>query len=635
MNRAGHDIRHINIKLMREDLPRASLVLAELEAFAPDERPLLESELPEIPGLAFRSRIRRAWGHLDRLISLLGELPEEDPDTPELVLRREQLIEIDKWLADAWQQCAPQDENLHRIEAEFHELHQLEKSLEDFAGLDVDLSRLQSEHEYLDIRIGTVPVENMPRLTDVLPLSNHLILNVAGDGDTRRILIAGRREDASILDSVLHAAAFQPINIPENFNDCPSAVCADLVVRRQELDQEYKQLRGELANWLSSNRRQMLRARQMLEAAEPYVSVRGAARTRGVLAVLRGWVSASHLTEVEARLHESLRLPFVLESRRPRPDEWHLVPVPVQEHGLLRPFSMLVEQYGVPRFGEFDPTILFAVTFICMFGMMFGDIGHGALILLTGLVLHRKLRAFTTLFVLAGTSSMLFGWLYGSIFGVEHWIQPLWIAPMSDPIYMLTVAFFWGVAFLILGSVIAISNRLFLGDQIGALFATGGVFSLILYLSLLGGLISLVQGGGFPLLATIMISITMVLLLGYKWQTSDAPYGERIFTTLIEAFELINGYITSSLSFLRVAAFSLNHVALSLGVFTLANNMDTIGHWITIVLGNLFILVLEGLIVAIQTLRLEYYEGFSRYYYGDGTVFRPLRVGHSRTSLNH
>ena len=635
MNRAGHDIRHINIKLMREDLPRASLVLAELEAFAPDERPLLESELPEIPGLAFRSRIRRAWGHLDRLISLLGELPEEDPDTPELVLRREQLIEIDKWLADAWQQCAPQDENLHRIEAEFHELHQLEKSLEDFAGLDVDLSRLQSEHEYLDIRIGTVPVENMPRLTDVLPLSNHLILNVAGDGDTRRILIAGRREDASILDSVLHAAAFQPINIPENFNDCPSAVCADLLVRRQELDQEYKQLRGELANWLSSNRRQMLRARQMLEAAEPYVSVRGAARTRGVLAVLRGWVSASHLTEVEARLHESLRLPFVLESRRPRPDEWHLVPVPVQEHGLLRPFSMLVEQYGVPRFGEFDPTILFAVTFICMFGMMFGDIGHGALILLTGLVLHRKLRAFTTLFVLAGTSSMLFGWLYGSIFGVEHWIQPLWIAPMSDPIYMLTVAFFWGVAFLILGSVIAISNRLFLGDQIGALFATGGVFSLILYLSLLGGLISLVQGGGFPLLATIMISITMVLLLGYKWQTSDAPYGERIFTTLIEAFELINGYITSSLSFLRVAAFSLNHVALSLGVFTLANNMDTIGHWITIVLGNLFILVLEGLIVAIQTLRLEYYEGFSRYYYGDGTVFRPLRVGHSRTSLNH
>ena len=76
MNRAGYDMRHITIKLMREDLPRASLVLAELEAFAPDERPLLESELPEIPGAVFRSRISRAWGHLNRLIALLGEPPK-------------------------------------------------------------------------------------------------------------------------------------------------------------------------------------------------------------------------------------------------------------------------------------------------------------------------------------------------------------------------------------------------------------------------------------------------------------------------------------------------------------------------------------------------------------------------------
>ena len=106
-----------------------------------------------------------------------------------------------------------------------------------------------------------------------------------------------------------------------------------------------------------------------------------------------------------------------------------------------------------------------------------------------------------------------------------------------------------------------------------------------------------------------------------------------MFTTLIETFEIVNGYISSSLSFLRVAAFSLNHVALLLAVFTLANSMDTIGHWITLVLGNLFVIVLEGIIVAIQTLRLEYYEGFSRYFYGDGTPFRPLRAGRSQTTL--
>jgi V/A-type H+-transporting ATPase subunit I len=197
---------------------------------------------------------------------------------------------------------------------------------------------------------------------------------------------------------------------------------------------------------------------------------------------------------------------------------------------------------------------------------------------------------------------------------------------------MLTVALAWGVAFLMLGSAIAITNRLQSGDQAGALFGPGGLFSLILYLALLGGLVNLAQGDGFPLVAKILLLVTLLLLIAYQWRSSNAPYGERIFTTLIETFEIVNNYVASSLSFLRVAAFSLNHVALSLAVFTLANSMDTIGHWITLVLGNLFVIVLEGLIVAIQTLRLEYYEGFSRYFYGDGTPFRPLRVGRSQAS---
>ena len=631
MIRAGYDIRHVTIELMREDLPRASLVLAELESFAPDERPLLESELPEIPGSTFRTRIRRAWGHLDRLIALLGELPREDPETPMLVLRREQLVEIDQWLAAAWQQCSPCEERLHQIEDESRELHHLEKSLEDFADLDVDLGRLQGEHEHVDMRIGSVPADNLARLRDILVLSNHVVVDISAEGDTARILVAGRREDAAVLDSVLHAAAFQPLVIPESFDDNPGALRTDMQARRGKLESDTVELRGQLANWLSSNRRELLRARQMLEAAEPYVSVRGAARSRGPLAALQGWVPAGRLATLEKKLGDSLSLPFVLESRAPRADERYLVPVPARNGGLLRPFATLVQQYGVPRFGEFDPTMLFAVTFVAMFGMMFGDVGHGAVILLLGLILRRRLGAFTYLFGLAGASSMVFGVLYGSVFGVEHWIQPLWIAPMSDPIYMLTVALIWGVAFLTLGSVIAISNRLLSGDPASALFGPGGLISLVLYLALLGGLVNMAQGGGFPLVATILVLLTLTVLVVSHWRGAEGSIGERIFTTLIETFEIVNSYVASSLSFLRVAAFSLNHVALSLAVFTLADSMGTIGHWITLLLGNVFIIVLEGTIVTIQTLRLEYYEGFSRYFYGDGTPFRPLRVGRSLT----
>ena len=630
--RAGADMRHVTLTLMREDLPRAGQVLAELEAFAPDERPLLEAQLPEIPGDAFRARIRRAWGHLDRLTAILGQRPEEPPGQPMPLLSRERLVEIDRWLAAAWQHCSPCEDGLHRLEDEFRELHHLEQSLNDFADLDVDLSRLQAGQGLLDIRIGSIPTDNLARLREVLALSNHLILDAsaASDNGTLRIVIAGSRDNADVLDSVLLAAAYQPLAIPETFDDNPDALRAELADRRADLERQREHWQQRMATWLAENAGQLQLARRLLEAAEPYAHLHGAARTRGPLAALQGWIPGSQLGRVEALLQQKLSQPFLLESRHPRADERHLVPVPVKEHGILKPFSTLVQQYGVPRFGEFDPTLLFAVTFAGMFGMMFGDIGHGAVILITGILLRRRLHSFTYLFVLAGASAMLFGWMYGSIFGVEHWIQPLWIAPMSDPIYMLTVALGWGVAFLTLGSAIAISNRLLSGDHAGAFFASGGVLPLILYFALLGGLINLVQGNGFPMVATAVSVTTLILLIAYQWLSSDAPYGERIMITVIETYEIINGYATSSLSFLRVAAFSLNHVALSLAVFTLADTMGDVGHWVVIILGNLFVIVLEGFIVAIQTLRLEYYEGFSRYFYGDGKPFRPLRVGRTQ-----
>ena len=631
MIRAGYDMRHVTLTLMREDLPSAGLVLADMESFAPDERPLLETELPEVPGAAFRNRIRRAWGHFDRLVALLGDLPRDDANFPPLVPRREKLIEIDLWLSDAWKQCAPCEEKLHQIENRTQELNELETSLEQFADLDVDLGQLRHMHRHVDMRIGTIPSDNLGRLRDVLSLSHHVIVNLSRHNETLRMLVAGRQDDAEILDSVLHAAAFQPLSIPESFDDNPDALRRELAERRERLNTESLELQAQLENWGSTNRPQLLRARQLLEAAEPYVNLRGAVRTRGPLAALQGWMPARRLAQLEDRLQAELRQPFVLDSRPPRRNERHLVPVPAQNQGLLKPFSMLVQQYGVPRFGEFDPTLLFAVTYVGMFGMMFGDVGHGAVIMLLGFVLRQKLGAFTRFFALAGASSIVFGFLYGSVFGVEHWIRPLWIAPMSDPIYMLTVALIWGVLFLTLGSIIAISNRFLSGDQTAALFGPGGVVSLVLYLALLGGLVSLAQGQGFPLAATILSLLALAVLVVAQWRGSEGSIGERIFTTIIETFEIVNNYVASSLSFLRVAAFSLNHVALSLAVFTLADGMGLVGHWITLILGNIFIIVLEGVIVTIQTLRLEYYEGFSRYFYGDGTPFRPLRVGRSTT----
>ncbi|MEJ2426003.1 MAG: V-type ATPase 116kDa subunit family protein, partial [Candidatus Thiodiazotropha sp.] len=228
------------------------------------------------------------------------------------------------------------------------------------------------------------------------------------------------------------------------------------------------------------------RLARTLHLATPYMVLGEAARQSGELSRLQGWVPARDLPRVSAALKEKLPDPFVLESRDPLPGERSLVPSVMRHNRLLKPFSQLVMQYGVPRYGEVNPTHLFALTYILMFGMMFGDVGHGAVILGVALGMRRKLGGFTPFGVAAGISSMIFGVLYGSIFGFEHLFHPLWIAPLSDPLFMLGVALLWGIGFIILASLLNILNHLVQGDRLGALFGDNGLLSLLLYSGLLG-----------------------------------------------------------------------------------------------------------------------------------------------------
>jgi V/A-type H+-transporting ATPase subunit I len=315
-----------------------------------------------------------------------------------------------------------------------------------------------------------------------------------------------------------------------------------------------------------------------------------------------------------------------MESRNPQREERLLVPsVPVRSR-LLAPFDMLVKQYGIPQYGEIDPTPLFAVTFLLMFGMMFGDVGHGSVIAVAAWMAREKLPRFYLFGIFAGISSMAFGLLFGSVFGYEHILPALWMSPLHNPILMLKVALGWGVGFIIVACLLGIYNRIAIGDVVGATFEHHGAINLLFYLGFLVGGYQLAQTGSFGSLPALVVILSLFALAVFQWRHLTAPTGEKLLIVAIETLDTIIVYLSNTLSFLRVSAFSLNHVALSLAVFTLAGMMGTMGHWITVVLGNVFILVLEGGIVMIQVMRLEYYEGFSRYFSGDGHEFTPLRL---------
>ncbi len=619
-------MQHVTVHVVREDAPMAALVLADCGVFNPESAHALGKILPELPGSQYRELYVSARAYLEKLLACGPEPAEIPPPPARRQVSREELAQLEDSLKHLWVECSQRQEAQRRMEEERGRVRQLLDTLDQFAELDIDLAILQQTGKrFLDIQVGTLPATNLPRLREAASLAGYIISSFSESQGMAHAIAAGPMGREGEIRAVLQAAGWQEVKVPEEFRDRPEIVREKLLARLRQTEDDVASHCAASEQMLTGARPSLLAAAQTLALAEPYVELVGEAlRGRGGLSLISGWVPRDKVASLEQALREQIGERFHLTLRDPSSAERSRVPSVVEYYSWLRPFATLVRNYGVPRYGEIDPTVLFAGSFVLMFGMMFGDIGQGAVIALAGLAFWRKLRGFGPFVMSIGVSSMVFGWLYGSIFGIEHLVHPLWMSPMHDPVRMLTLALYWGIGFILFATALTVINRINEGDILGALFDGKGLAGLLFYAGAIYSLYHSFQGH-FGALELAALIIPMAAILAYKWHENRGPFGERVLVVLIEGFETVMGYFANTLSFLRVAAFSLNHVALFLAVFTIANMMGTAGHWITVTIGNIFVLVLEGAIVAIQVLRLEYYEGFSRFFSGDGREFRPLR----------
>lgn len=623
-------MQRVTIQLLSEDAPRAALVLAQAGLFAPEPLAAHAGELPELPGERQREAYRSARSRLEKVLAHCG-LREADVPPPRL--RDVPLAELEQWnawLGEVWAECSRAQEALRAIEEERKHVEQLLRTLDNFAALDIDLGLLAGAMRFLDVHVGTVPSGNVARLREALALAGYVLTPFLAAGEVQHVVVAGPSGREDEVRAVLQAAGWRPTSIPPELRDRPDKVRRELEERLARAREEHAARRRAMEETARGFRGRLIQAAQALALAAPHAELGEALRGRGGLAAIGGWVARRDVPRLRAALDAKFARPYVLSARDPLPGERAQVPSAMRHPWFARPFALLVRNYGVPRYGEIDPTLLFAASFVVMFGMMFGDVGQGAVIALAGLAFARKLRVFSAFFLAAGVSSMVFGLLYGSVFGYEELIHAAWMSPMSDPMRMLTLALYWGIGFILVATALTVYNRLREGHYGEALFDGRGLAGMAFYLGVIYAAYRGFAQGAFGAIEVAAAALPLLVILGYKWHEYAAPFGERLLVVLIEGFETVLGYFANTLSFLRVAAFSLNHVALAIAVFTLAGMMGTAGHWVTVVLGNLFILVLEGAIVAIQVLRLEYYEGFSRFYRGDGREFRPLTLAWGR-----
>lgn len=293
---------------------------------------------------------------------------------------------------------------------------------------------------------------------------------------------------------------------------------------------------------------------------------------------------------------EGLRAPRLLENPR-----W------------ARAFELYARAFGVPGEAEADPTPIVAFVVPLMFGYMFGDVGQGAVILLLGLWLSGR-QPLARMLVPAGLSSMLFGFLYGSVFCLEHLIPPLWLHPLAHPVEILSVPLLFGAALLLLGLGLSALAAHWQGRAAAWLAHHGG--SLWIYLAVLSSFIDLRLGQGLAVLG-LLNTVLGARSEGGRWSAVPAALGEL----LESSFQLL----VNTLSFARVGAFALAHAGLASAVLALA---EAAGHplamVLVLILGNLLILSIEAMVVSIQATRLVLFEFFARFLTGSGRVFVPL-----------
>ncbi len=360
----------------------------------------------------------------------------------------------------------------------------------------------------------------------------------------------------------------------------------------------------------------------------------GAVRRRDVAAVA-GWCPAERLPMLTARLGVSGAAAVPL----PNPPGVDPPTLLTSRPGLTSSFSALVRTYGTVPYHDIDPTVWAGLAYVVMFGMMFGDVGHGLLLLAAaGMIRLGWIRRFPSLrpmwaFVgAAGIAATVFGALYGECFGPTGLVPVLWLAPLDDPLRLLLVALALGAVLLGVAYTVGAINRWREGGFRLAIYAPSGIAGATVFTGagavLAGYMIGprVLVAGGVLLCATGLL----LALIGLYAESGGGAAGS--LQAAIGGLDLVVRLGSNLVSFARLAAFGMTHAALGWVVWRGTTALwahswiGAVGAVALFALGNAVAFALEALVAGVQALRLEFYELFSRVFIGEGRPFRPWTV---------
>ena len=528
-----------------------------------------------------------------------------------------------------------------------------------YRGLEIPLDGLD-DFSFLHFVTGSLPVEALEELQNRVGENVALLPLPQQNGRQPLIAVTTSRGELA-LERILQQAGFQRERLPAVKGATAEALFDETDRERQQVTKQLKRVDAELQTWAAETARPLAQIEQVAQVERQMLDAEQQVGRTEAGVLLQGWVPATNREAVEQRLRAVTAGRCVIEATGSEGLPEEQIPVLLHHGRLLRPFEMLVAAFGLPLYHELEPTLFVAISYVLMFGMMFGDVGHGVVLALGGLAAllagrTAKVRDLGPLLLLGGLSSIIFGAFYGSCFGLTAFKKyALWRDPLEgDLMSLMRGAVAVGIVMISLGLILNIINRFRRGDLIGGILDKFGVVGLLFYWGMLAlatryaafqsrGLVTfaLILFLGVPIVGWVLKGPLEYARRRAGGLTGSGVQVSSLAESLLGVFEAPLIYLANTISFVRLAAYAVSHAALLVAAFMMAAEVKHLSpggdllSLLVIVFGNIAAIVLEGIIASVQALRLEYYEFFGKFFSANGKPFKPFRLTNSSGDIDN
>ena len=562
-------------------------------------------------------------------------------------------IEVE--LSEIEQIVSPVVKQIAQIQSEIKPLDETSQQIHILESEDVNIDDLRSMR-FLYFAFGDIPMEYYQRLSGSLAHLPHVLSRGDINNGRMQIIAFSLMQDKDTLLSALEAAYFSRTNIPDKYSgsitDVLDEIELEIWTRREEMAELYGNIRSLRRNWQA----RLLELHATITANQTVIgSMEKFGRTDKSF-MLAGWVPYKDVKKLQKEMNNIPEQGLLMEISEPitaKDAENHkpVVPTKFSHPSFLRPFAGLITNFGIPKYSGIDPTVFASISFLAMFGVMFADVGHGSVLILLGLLgaLYpmpqlKAIRSMSIYIAACGFASVITGFLFGNLFGKEGILKPIWFSlEHMNPEFvnrMLQFGVYFGITMVSLGVFLNIAQSLRRKNFKEGLFGQWGIFSLASYWTALYIIITKSPISWLKILIILLLIMPIALkepvskLIGKKHTHEELDEGEEEGESIIESgfqvYEVIMAYLANTLSYIRIAAFDLSHAGLMMAFYSLTKELGGSGNiFISLpsdIISNAFVIVLEGLISAIQCMRLEYYEFFSKFFTEEGVEYKPLKM---------